>query len=1220
MANRRRNTLDLYPLANGANPTVGDTAYGGDQFAAVAGTATLASYDTSVKLDPRSRGSLKVDSTTTATRAFVYGNFDTTGVPSMSFEFLFAVGQVVAATNNHAIVYNAAGSVMLRLGRTSTGAIRIASAADTAYTVTAFTPANNTAYRCKVRVATGTTGTGATGDGAVSVELWTMAGVLAWSFTTTTGNTGTSPARNIQVGKLTATANASTFWFANFVAETELAGFVSSYDRPAVGDYDIIVGTGASNMVGRATDEGAIDTYSDRVYVYSQHGADQDSIQSAKEYLRHPDTSEGLSPFNTFVADYVATRLTTGRKVLIVPVAYGGTGFTVPDSNGNSMTWRPDAAADANNRFLFAVNKTNDALAAAGSGSAVKAILHNAGSTDGSNNTPKETFRGYFYAFINALRTQLGSTIPFLMMQSRPDLMVAETRHRIIDEVQQETVAAKPYTGYAYSPTATDTRMPDAVHFNAKGVRIIGHSLFDVLDDAEANTTSPIPISGTLSATVALSASAVPAVASAASLSASVALAGTASPVGVGAGSLGVSVALTGSAVPVSVTAGTLTATVALTGLVGTTPSAAGQLATTVALSGTALPSVSKTGTLQVNLSIAGTIQEEPTMAVLTATIDDFTSLGATPAHRSMLRFRTDRFDPNTGLSARQWDVPVDETGELTTGLPNLSPGVLLLLSSAQTIPGFPLSVAVTGYPSSITLTELLTATNPDGTLKYVVDPASQEPLVPLPPSASDILAQAGQARDDAQLEANSAAASKVQAASSASSAGTAASTAQSAATAAQTAVASVPVTIAETTAPPTSAFQDILGRIRTAAQDVSILIYSDSTAQMNTNADGSTSLSWARLLPARLAALFPTHSIAFHQWIVGTPGAYDPAVTIAGTGPRTIHIWNGSIASQTWEYHFDISRREALIVAPNPDLVIFSLGHNENYTLANVNNMQSARGKAIVYIEAVRGLLPSAAIVISSQNPLTAAGRENATAFRTDLYRRTALERGYGFIDINRAFIADGRPINELVFSDGIHPTQAGHVAWVNEVMRHFVSLSTSQVIPPATPAFFTALRNLLPNPSFTDFTPPTLPTGWTQAVGTSTPTKNTTIFETGTYALQLDKASAVGSDLRADLPFNLVKGQWVTFAVRMYIPTGAPSGAGRIGIQQGGGGTVYSDIWAGTRDQWFWRMVTSKIATTSTYARVLLGIDTSTAAASTVIVDRVVGVLGTYPSDLGS
>lgn len=201
-------------------------------------------------------------------------------------------------------------------------------------------------------------------------------------------------------------------------------------------------------------------------------------------------------------------------------------------------------------------------------------------------------------------------------------------------------------------------------------------------------------------------------------------------------------------------------------------------------------------------------------MAVLTATVEDFTAVGAVAADRSVLMFRTDRFDAATGLSARQWHAEV-VGGVLSTQLPDMSPGVSLRISASSSIPGFK-SVAVAGYPASITLSELLTATNPDGSLKYVVDPTTLEPMRPLPASAAEILVQAAQARDDAQAvaagipaaaevaiaaeaeaqlaplvadaaaQADSAAASKVQAASSASSAGTSAFDAGTAAAKAQ--------------------------------------------------------------------------------------------------------------------------------------------------------------------------------------------------------------------------------------------------------------------------------------------------------------------------------------------------------------------------------------------------------------------------------------------------
>jgi len=145
-------------------------------------------------------------------------------------------------------------------------------------------------------------------------------------------------------------------------------------------------------------------------------------------------------------------------------------------------------------------------------------------------------------------------------------------------------------------------------------------------------------------------------------------------------------------------------------------------------------------------------------MAVLTATVEDFTAVGAVAADRSVLMFRTDRFDAATGLSARQWHAEV-VGGVLSTQLPDMSPGVSLRISASSSIPGFK-SVAVAGYPASITLSELLTATNPDGSLKYVVDPTTLEPMQPLPPSASDILVRAGQARDAAEVAQGQAAAS----------------------------------------------------------------------------------------------------------------------------------------------------------------------------------------------------------------------------------------------------------------------------------------------------------------------------------------------------------------------------------------------------------------------------------------------------------------------------
>ncbi|HXH34315.1 MAG TPA: hypothetical protein VNJ54_07880 [Plantibacter sp.] len=191
----------------------------------------------------------------------------------------------------------------------------------------------------------------------------------------------------------------------------------------------------------------------------------------------------------------------------------------------------------------------------------------------------------------------------------------------------------------------------------------------------------------------------------------------------------------------------------------------------------------------------------------LTASVEDFTAVGVVPSVGSSFTFRPLLVDPAV-VTRAPWSVRVDAEGTFTTQLPG---GPVKITATAN---GWR-SIDVAGYPETVTLTELLTATNPDGSLKYVIDPSTLQPLNPLPPSAAEILVQAGQARDDAQAvaaalpgqatdavavevseqvaplvadaagQANSAAASKVQAASSATAAGAASATAQESANAA---------------------------------------------------------------------------------------------------------------------------------------------------------------------------------------------------------------------------------------------------------------------------------------------------------------------------------------------------------------------------------------------------------------------------------------------------
>lgn len=245
--------------------------------------------------------------------------------------------------------------------------------------------------------------------------------------------------------------------------------------------YDVIVGLIQSNIRGAATDYDAVaDQYaSPSINMWNWSSG---TIVSATEPLSTRDSGTGMGAMNTFVKDYAAERLAAGRKILIVNTARGGTGFTLPSTNpqGTGFHWDRTLVADANNLAYSTVTMLNSLMASLPSGSRIVAFLANHGSTDGTNNTPKATFKAALVDWIAWLRTQTNTTnVPYVMMQMRPSLRI-ETRHRNIDDAQQEVAAegASAHIRYAYAPDGAEYNRADSVHFNALGVREIGHRLF----------------------------------------------------------------------------------------------------------------------------------------------------------------------------------------------------------------------------------------------------------------------------------------------------------------------------------------------------------------------------------------------------------------------------------------------------------------------------------------------------------------------------------------------------------------------------------------------------------------------------------------------------------------------------------------------------------------------------------------------------------------------
>lgn len=427
-----------------------------------------------------------------------------------------------------------------------------------------------------------------------------------------------------------------------------------------------------------------------------------------------------------------------------------------------------------------------------------------------------------------------------------------------------------------------------------------------------------------------------------------------------------------------------------------------------------------------------------------------------------------------------------------------------------------------------------------------------------------------------------------------------------------------------------TSAFAPALQKIASGTNDVHMLIVGDSTTAKYTGLDqtGVQVDTWGERLPASLAAQYPTHTIST-RWYNDSAGTYAAAEIIAGTGSRTIHLWMGAIAGKDTGY--PLMRWASLLVTPasaggGVDLLMVAHGHNEN-SIALASGIVAGtdpklRDRYVANVEQMRGYLGYPPTVLTSQNP--APSRPGFSERRADIYRTYAAERGYGFVDVCAAFYADGRSIdNTLVTADGLHPSNAGAIVWLNAMLEPLsVRNMGAQALSPATPAFNESRRNFLVNSNFTEWPlHSTGTTGWKLTnVTDSQETTNATYRETKAYSAKLVKTTAGATaklvqDISAQA--KLLAGKDVTFAVRMYIPTGTPQTAAQISLNDGPA-LIMSDQWKPINDVWFWKIITIRCRSNMTVLTCNIQLDPSgTGSNETIYVDRASLVIGKYPAD---
>jgi hypothetical protein len=230
-------------------------------------------------------------------------------------------------------------------------------------------------------------------------------------------------------------------------------------------------------------------------------------------------------------------------------------------------------------------------------------------------------------------------------------------------------------------------------------------------------------------------------------------------------------------------------------------------------------------------------------------------------------------------------------------------------------------------------------------------------------------------------------------------------------------------------------------------------------------------------------------------------------------------------------------------------------------------------------------------------------------------MYRLMARRRGWGFIDVCRAFDTDGRPLSTLLSADNLHPSDAGYELWANEVIKHFNTEATSQQIPALPPSFTQYGRNYVKNAGFDDFaSPPTLG-NWTAT--NATLSKDTGVFETGTYSLKVKKNAVGESYIEQNLSQANMRGKTVTFLARVYASSGWPGTLGQLSIRHDAA-SANSAVWT-QYDQWYWRMVTIRFPLTATtpVVRIIVDINTAGSQLSELRVDRVAVIQGEVPAD---
>jgi hypothetical protein len=245
--------------------------------------------------------------------------------------------------------------------------------------------------------------------------------------------------------------------------------------------YDLVVVVGQSNASGTNTDfdPDGIDARDGRILTYPATGPDAGSIVPAREPLApiggHPPG--GMGPGGPFAALLLPT-LPPDRHILIVTATMGGTGMRRHGTYAG--VWLPHFEfSNATNLFDAAVDHLRAALAAAGSGSRIAAVLWHQGESDGGRS--EADYAADLDTVIVELRHRVPETAgaPFIAGQLPRERLAAYPDHAGVDAALRRLPERMANTGCAAAPPLGHVN-DVTTHLAATGQRILGANYFAV--------------------------------------------------------------------------------------------------------------------------------------------------------------------------------------------------------------------------------------------------------------------------------------------------------------------------------------------------------------------------------------------------------------------------------------------------------------------------------------------------------------------------------------------------------------------------------------------------------------------------------------------------------------------------------------------------------------------------------------------------------------------